>query len=284
MGKPNIIIVVGCQRSGTTLTAQILGSHPQAVMIDENDGLYAWTTAVFNSIGTSQVNDLLLAACSNASRKYQHSDLRFTSSSRIRENIDHIVLKAPNLTYSYAQIQQYFSPAKIVYLQRDIRDVVASIMRLTNIPILANQIRFLQQAAHIQQQFPQQAAMIFDAMTPPHVKLALIAYIKMSLMDRFIEHDQFLAPLRYEQLVSAPGVEIPQLLRHLGLTWSEYCLNHAGVLQGSAPGRTQRDRPLDTTSIGSWKKTLSDDQEDDIWQVVGSFMVKMGYRRQGDFL
>lgn len=37
-----IVVIAGCQRSGTTLVGQVLGAHPKAILIDETDGLYDW--------------------------------------------------------------------------------------------------------------------------------------------------------------------------------------------------------------------------------------------------
>lgn len=39
-GIERVVAIVGCQRSGTTLTGQIVGAHPQAFLVDEFDGLY----------------------------------------------------------------------------------------------------------------------------------------------------------------------------------------------------------------------------------------------------
>ena len=33
-----ILIIAGCQRSGTTLTGQILGAHSKTFLVDEFDG------------------------------------------------------------------------------------------------------------------------------------------------------------------------------------------------------------------------------------------------------
>ena len=33
--SPTLVFIVGCQRSGTTLTGQILGAHPNAILLDE---------------------------------------------------------------------------------------------------------------------------------------------------------------------------------------------------------------------------------------------------------
>ena len=46
MTIPETIIILGCQRSGTTLTGNVIGGHPDTFLIDENEGVYDWFNAI----------------------------------------------------------------------------------------------------------------------------------------------------------------------------------------------------------------------------------------------
>lgn len=87
-----VCAIVGSQRSGTTLMGQILGSLPGALLIDEDDGLYDWTSAWLKSSDAKAV--LLERAMDRASRKYHNSDQTAVASPEL------LNLKAPNLTFN----------------------------------------------------------------------------------------------------------------------------------------------------------------------------------------
>ena len=122
------MIVVGCQRSGTTLVGQILGAHPKAVLLDEEDGLYDWA---FEALGKWKlVKDRVTSdeVCRRASREYARALECFDSPGHLLQHIRFVVLKAPNLTYSWREISRLAS-ARVVYVFRDPRAIVASMRR-----------------------------------------------------------------------------------------------------------------------------------------------------------
>ena len=62
-----ITIVTGCQRSGTTLTGQILGAHPSAFLIDETDELYQLEAAKIATLEKICSNNGMEPVCFNLS-------------------------------------------------------------------------------------------------------------------------------------------------------------------------------------------------------------------------
>ncbi len=274
------ILIVGCQRSGTTLMGQIIGAHPSAIMIDEDDGLYNWTDVLFSS-HTVNADTLLNTCYHSAATKYREPATRFRSNGSLRNTVEYAILKAPNLTYSYREIPHALPGAKIVYMFRDIRDVVSSMIALKRIPILKNQLRHILPSKDLATMFPTELSLLQqdDKKVKPHIKMALVAKIKMSFIQLFRDNGSHVINVRYEDLIGHPEYVIPLVLKKLGMPYAEECLHHHEVYRGVGPGGTQRGRPIDEESKGKWKERLRQEQENEIWDFVGDFMENMGYTR-----
>ena len=286
---------------------QIIGSHPLAILIDEDDGLYNWTNSLFkhtyisrkkpynplsslsicikNSIIKSLFNNSpnifrkpsFEQCCKLGMRKYRKPYKRFQKNGILKENIKFAVLKAPNLTYSYAEVYKVFPEVKVIYMLRDIRDVVSSIM-LSKSQIMDNQLKLMLKSKILENRFPTEFSLLKQGNDiQPHIKLALIAMIKMSLSQEFKNTGIDVVNVRYEDLVSQPHIMISTILEKLCLPQSSECLLYHEVLQGWGPGQTQRSRPVDQKSIRKWTQYLTYQQQDEIWNVVGKFMETCGY-------
>ncbi|MBL29477.1 MAG: hypothetical protein CMM50_18255 [Rhodospirillaceae bacterium] len=267
------MFVVGCQRSGTTLMGQILGAHPSALLADEKDRLYASMEAIFNASDDRTRNDLIAVLCARAMGKYRSTERR--SQSDVRS----LVLQAPNLTWSHVEIARCLPGARVVYMQRDPRAVVASMQRLSNVPFVDNQIRFFRKTGFIPRDFPEEWEMLISDGTDEAVKMALVAKIKMSLVDRFERAGLPAHIVKYEDLVSEPATTVRRTLEALSLPFDEACLTHDRLLQGYGPGNTDRMRPIDAASVSAWRECLTTETEEAIWAAVGSFCTSLGYER-----
>ncbi len=269
----DFILIVGCQRSGTTLMGQIIGAHPLAVMIDENDGLYDWIDALFSETTEADPQTLFNNCCLSAMTKYQIPQTRFFENGLLRGSIEFAVLKAPNLTYFYDKIPHALPGAKIIYMLRDIRDVVSSMIALNKVPILNNQLRRIFSSKDLAQMFPAELSLLQqdDNSVKPHIKMALVAKIKMSLARQFQDNGLDVLMVKYEDLVTQPEYIIPNVLEKLDLPQATECLHHEDVLYGIGPGGTHRDRSVDNKSKGKWKDNLTHQQSKEIWDVIGDF-------------
>ena len=270
---PRFVIVVGCQRSGTTLMSQIIGAHPWALLVDETDGVYKWTDSIFNSNNGRAKDSQISELCERAMTKYRGIDKRPLRSATI------LVLQAPNLTWSHTQISRCFPDARVVYMLRDVRAVVASMLRLSRIPFVENQIRFFRQASFIERDFPEEWEALMDGGVSKAVKMALVARIKMSLAEKFEAVGIPVLRVSYEDLVLAPTTTVSGVTRHVGIPFDRRCLEHDQVLLGSGPGGTDRARPIDGLSLEGWREELMPETVDSIWAAVGEFYEKLGYRR-----
>jgi len=272
------VLVTGCQRSGTTLTGQMMGAQPRAVLIDEDEGLYPWLDALL--AGDVAEQQLKLQQCLSASMlKYRQPLQRFTVTGTVQPDITHLVLKAPNAVYDYPELQLLAKRVSVIFLTRDVRDVVSSMRRLKHIPMVDNQLQRMRSKPHIRCEFSDEIALLEDACVADYIKMAVIWKVKTMLLYRFRQAGLDPLAIRYEDMVRQPGMFTQKMTAHAGLPDDALCNNHHHVYTGSGPGGTDRTRSVDVDSISGWSHALSDDEENGIWQVAGSLMQQLGYHR-----
>lgn len=270
---PRFVAVVGCQRSGTTLLSQMIGAHPSALLVDETDDLYEEIALIFHARDERARNDLIGALCQRAAMKYRTIDALSPGRGTV------VVLQAPNLTWGHVEIANRLPDARVVYMLRDVRGVVASMQHLPQIPFVENQIKFFRRAGFIEKEFPDLWAKLMDGSVSKPVKMALVARIKMSLAQNFESAGVPVRQVRYEDLVLRPKKTLSGVLHHVGLLFDEKCLSHGEILQGHGPGGTDRTRPVDAHSVSKWRTQLDPEMEEAIWAEVGEFYETLGYRR-----
>ena len=274
-----VVVVVGCQRSGTTLTGQILGAHPNAVMVDETDGLYRWFLALARNDETAgALWDLMLNA---ADKKYRAGQQRMVVDAsgrpRPKSSVTHLVLKAPNLTASFGEIELFSRPVSVIYPVRDPRSVVASMARVRGKQIVARECAMMSRRPALAAEFGAELSLMQSTGTPDHVKQALVWRIKSSLGDRFRSSGWPVLQFQYEELISEPRRYCNELAEISGLPFDLNMLNHDRVLNGFGPGRTDRTRPIDDLSVSRWSKELSPMQVEDVLEIAAPVMQVLGY-------
>ena len=267
------VFVVGCQRSGTTLMGQVIGAHPSALLVDETDEVYSQIRAIFDADDNGLKRELIATLRQSGIAKYRGQERSENTEA------DTLVLQAPNLTWSHAQIARSFPGARVVCMLRDVRAVVVSMQNLPNIPFVENQIRFFRQSGFIENDFPDECQRLVDEDTPMAVKMALVAKIKMSLAENFRAFGIPVLEVRYEDLILESRETVTRVMRHIGLPFDESCLAHERKMLGCGPGDTARTRSIDQSSIAKWHGQLGRDVEDAIWEAVGDFFEDFGYTR-----
>ncbi len=274
-----IVVISGCQRSGTTMVGQIVGAHPNAILIDEVDSLYEW----FNAVEGKELEDgpILQAVFNKAICKYitEHKRLREISGRGgvISPEITHLVLKAPNLAYSYEKLAQLIVPISILYPVRDPRSVVASMKKLRHINMIGNQLRLIAREEKLASELKSQIDTLNDKSVPLHIKWALVWRIKSGLFNRFSEHGLPTFVFKYEDLVADKRNSIRQLADHVELKFDEIMTQHEMVYRGLGPGYTERTRPVDSVSIGKWSNRLTRQDEVDVLDAAGKVASEFGY-------
>lgn len=256
----NLIIIVGCQRSGTTLLGQVLGSHDETFLVDESDGLYKWFEAWINCLPCQ--SSLNVATIKKAAQKYTDKRSQFASINDLSGY--KMVLKAPNLTFAYSEISLLSAKPIIVFVTRDVRGVVASMLKLPH--IIDRQFEFFQKNKFIVNSFHKELALIKNSKAPLHIKAAIIWKIKNKLFYEFSKKDLNPFLVNYEKLVEVDNLLYEQLVHHCNLGLSESLMNHHSLMTGHGPGNTLRKRKIDSDSLFKWKKELTEKEiEEIVW-------------------
>lgn len=279
--KFNFVFIVGCQRTGTTLIGNILGAHPQAFLIDEPDGLYSWLEAIFSNKNKDTINALFLECCLKARNNYTMPHVKCDDAGNISESVTHLILKAPNLTYSADRIAATFPNPFCVFTYRDIRDIVVSMSKLKIIPMVQNQLKRIKENPELSARHKQALLALEDSNTSPHQARAYIAKIKTELRSTFNHTNIRKLEVCYEDLVQQPEVWQRKLLQHIQLT-TDIDSNHTNVMTGWGPGLNYRLNKINTFSIDQWKHYLTKEQESEIWEIAEPLMTELGYRRTAD--
>jgi tetratricopeptide (TPR) repeat protein len=230
--KSSPVFLIGFPRSGTTLLDQILSSHPDVTVLEEQDTLAPVCAQLFPGAGDA----LFLADLSAA----QIEQLRQLYWARVHERLKRndirriFVDKLPLNAALQPLIYRLFPTARIVLALRDPRDVVLSCF----------QQRFALNGAMYQLLRTDTAAAYYDAV--------------MTLVDQ----SRRLLPLqmhqiRYEDVVAQFEVQIGSLLAFLDLPWDDAVRNHTETARRrviSTPSATQVVQPLYTSSVGKWRQ------------------------------
>ena len=267
-----IIAVVGCQRSGTTVTGQILGAHPSAILVDEEDGLYDWFRATAAGEPAAKLAKAMIA---RAAAKYRDRSTRFDLRNEVAPHIECLVFKAPNLTYCDEELTRIGLDVSVVYLVRDPRAVAASMARLINIDFVGNQCRLIESYERVHAEYSDELEFLKDESASIWSRRGVLWRTKSGRAQRFHERGLPLFQLRYEDLVRDPGSVIRDLTAQCGLAPAE--LSPETHYVGTGPGGTDRTRKVDAQSLEGWRTELSAAAERDVMAAAGELANTFGY-------
>ena len=221
------VFIVGLPRSGTTLTEQILASHPRV----HGAGELTLARRMFESLPGANLYGgmpfdflpLLDRECVQAlGQRYLHE------LSAIDDSADRVVDKMPDNTIYLGLIATLFPHAKLIHCRRDLRDVALSCWMTDFL-----EVRW---------------ACDFD----------LIAR-RIHEHERLMEHWRRVLPTRlfevdYEELVSDLETGARAIVGWCGLEWDPSCLEfHKTRRPVNTSSVAQVRRPIYTSSVGRWK-------------------------------
>lgn len=238
--------ILGCQRSGTTLLRLILDSHPDIVCCDEEIGY----SAIENDLPVTELTGGSTPAL--------------------------IGFKLPIWTELFAEYESFtqrFGADKILFLERDVHQVVASMLTLPG--FLDAEVPTVQGWLRDPSRSFTRFCNGFDvsALVPPLAidqKLQLAArywaYKRSSI--RGIRQRGFATHrVRYQDLVEQPAATLRDVVQFLGIPWHEDLLSHHRLPHDELNrdgtigiGDINARRAIDCTSLEKYKQVLTVDQ------------------------
>jgi hypothetical protein len=262
---PNrVIVITGCQRSGTTMLVLALDSHPHVVGVDETDVRL----------------DLMRTYLGNP------------------EYAPAVSLKLPQLAAAW-EFLRGIPGVRVLWALRDPRAVVASMVRLPleldgePVPWAAHPLGAgmeLRSCAQALGGVPPDLTGAWQrlqgaARTPPArwpleqlvTSAALCWRLKNDLLPVYDRAGIAYRVVVYEDLVREPEPEMRAILEFLGLDWHDDVLRHHQLHQGTSIGDTDNTRPIDTASMDKWKDVLGPSELEIVQAVCGARAAELGY-------
>lgn len=226
------VFIVGMPRSGTTLTEQILASHPQAYGCGELPDVSLIAHALGRNLGTHLAWPEAVASLTEHVLEESISRYRRAAARHAPATAHRLVDKAP-LNFLYLGLMALMFPnAKVIWCRRDPRDIAISIYG-ENFSVLERLATSLEGIGH---------------------------YINLQnkLMRYWQELNLPIMELSYEALVSNTETEAKNLLSFIELPWDPKCLEfHKSDRGVQTPSRWQVKQPVHSRSIGRWRNYAS---------------------------
>jgi tetratricopeptide (TPR) repeat protein len=221
------VFVMGMPRSGTTLTEQILASHPRVFGAGELRLARETFEAVPAALGRSEapldcMEYLDCTAAQDLARRH------LNELAALNDSADRVVDKMPENTLYLGLIAALFPRAKLIHCRRDVRDVALSCWM-----------------AHF--------AQVRWACDADHIASRIHEY------QRVMNHWRWVLPVPvfevdYEAMVADPERVARELVAWCDLEWHPGCLE---FYKTRRPVRTtsvaQVRRPIHNNSVGRWK-------------------------------
>jgi len=254
-------LIVGCQRSGTTLMRLILDSHSSIQCHDES--------LAYNVFRGS------------AELICQRPLIGFKVP-QVTEQLAWPLLRHDNFYQQGGgrdlEVRNPYIGQKIIFMIRDARDVVASMVTLPHWferygnPVLEARIAG---DSKFKDRYSTEISFCEASRFPKIARAALIWRYKMDALFGYLRRGYPLLPLWYEALVASPRTELLRVCAFLQIPWEEAILRHPSSprfelgLDGRAMGRTDPGRSIDAMSVGRWRSQFTSEQLREIIVVAG---------------
>lgn len=226
------IFVVGMPRSGTTLTEQILCSHPAIFGAGELDLLARLTRQMSRAIHATKpypfcVAEMSLRQREEAAKYYLHGLFSYD-----REH-PFVVDKMPHNFMHLGLIQMIFPRAKVVHIQRDPRDTAVS---------------------NFQQNFAARHGGMGFSFDLVKIARQINDYHRLMMHWREVLSIDFF-DLRYEELVADQEGMTRRLLEFVGVGWDEQVMDFDKTERAVRTASvTQVRQPIYQTSKQKWRR------------------------------
>ncbi len=223
------VFIVGMPRSGTSLTEQILASHPDIYAAGEH---LFWGNTLGKLVRAAPRSDgsMVQAIDQTHPRVWKSAgDNYLQQVSELDANSSRVTDKLPANFGLLPFIRLIFPQARIIHLRREPLATIASCIRT---PFTASSLAFS----------------VEDWARFYGIYLALMDRWKPLLGDQMLE-------VNYEELVSDLPTQAHRLIDFLGLEWNESCLHPEQNQRAVRTASTQQvRRPVHTGAISAWRQ------------------------------
>ena len=241
------VFIVGLPRSGTTLTEQILASHPEVIGAGEVPFWHVATVALPIELDTKSpypecAGLLNKDAATRIAQAYLNKLAQFAGNPEAERIID----KFPQNYLFLGLIATIFPKAKIIHIKRDAMDVCFSLY-----------------------------CQLFEAGHNYAYDLGKIGH-QYKEYERIMQHWREVLPIKmleisYENLVSDQERVTRQMIDYIGLSWNERCLEpekSENIIRTASIWQARQ--PVYKTSVARWKKYE---------KYLGSLKEELGYQK-----
>ncbi len=242
-----LVLILGCQRSGNTLTYLMLNAHPSIHGVDESDVDYIFPAP--SSLRAQKVDQKSLFA-----------------------------LKFPAQTAKMEYILKNLAESKIIWPSRNPYAVVSSMLRWQQKE--GNWIKVYGADELWQHSFIFPEILDLDIKSLDEVSLgAYIWKYKELTLNWCKQNNLSVYDFQYEQLLDDPSKIMAEIVEFIGLEWDESVLNHESQYSSDKryPGGTDGSKAIDK-SRKKPKLALSDQDFETVANICSEEMKPYGYQ------
>jgi hypothetical protein len=257
--------ILGCQRTGTTLMRLILESHPDIFCYDELKGYATLQKLVPEDLPYIRLIGFKLP--------------RWTEQLTCHVLID----EGPE-----GPCGNFYRGEKILFLQRDVHDTIASMLKLKAGESNWCEIwvpRIIEAKLAHDDTFRARYSEELDLIEGCNKRLIGLAalYWKYKTDSFFLYRDRGFPVLAvsYNRLVTDPQSALQLVCVHLGISFHENLLRHNEFKHselfdnGLTVGNTDPAKPIRADSVGQWQRFLTDEDRDLITRVSGDLPARI---------
>lgn len=260
-GSQPPILVGGAPRSGTTLLRAIINAHPNIVCGPELRVIPALCVLLSNMRAASAgvLSSQFGVSTSALDSAFADAIVEFTEPLRRASGKPRLAEKTPANVLHFPVLRRLFPGSPLVCIHRDPRDVVASLMEMD--------WRDEKSGARL-------------PITTDAAAAARLWVASVEIELRMADDAAFLA-IRYEDLVSHPDATIRGLFDFLGEPHANAAFFHQVTFDAESgeneASNSKVARPIDSASVGRWRRDLDAADVRIVERVAGSWMAPLGY-------
>lgn len=258
------IFICGSGRSGTTLLAMILDSHPNMASGPEIKGVQFATTLY--GIFSEQIHEHL------AKYNFQQSDIKvsfrkFISSLFTKRDISgRVVEQTPLNINSMSELIAIFPDAQFLHIVRDGRDVVASLVKRKWIEGFTG--KPFESTENIEKATIFWNDIMKTAKDVSQSKLTKFNYLEF----------------RYEELINSQEETIRSVLEFLGEPFDSAILEYHKHEHSFSASTDKPQTGIYKTSLGRWRNEFSPEDAQLFDLIAGQMLIELGYEKNNDWV